>query len=166
MELTPHDLTYQIVINYTLKYNKRFNMLGSIKTSDDKLGIDEDNNLYIENESIFQGIKRWYFNQSRDRLFHYFQEHIGEYIHFVSKLIKYIQTRDPEQKYYDMLYLNCKCINNIMTGLEFVLEHYKDERRLQATLAAIIDKLIDIKSNCDEILKERKKNITNNPVQK
>ena len=142
---------YDIQCEKFAVFEKKLSIIKDIKVLD-KLGRDDDGNLYIDKYQWGQYIRRVYYKQSRSRTQKFLD---AEFIPFVIFLDKYLNLLESNPLFVLIVldtgfrkFTNkiCIFINEIIQGLYNLKKTYPDYKEIKCRIDSIIMTLVDFKT--------------------
>jgi hypothetical protein len=147
-----YNINYLIVIFD--KYKKNLEELKKIEYND-KLSFDDNDNIYIDKSNPLQFIKRWYYNENREKTYKILKKKLLDYEKYLSSVIYNlykVKNTEKIKKYGEEIIMFNK---EILEGLNNLYKTYEDkENKLLELLKKIIEK---IKLNNEEIKRKLNK---------
>ncbi len=147
----PVPSLYDIQCEKFAVFEKKLSIIKDINIQD-KLGRDDDGNLYIDKYQWGQYIRRVYYKQSRSRTQKFLDK---EFIPFVMFLDKYLNLLEPNPPFVltvlDISFRKftnkiCLFINEIIQGLYNLKKTYPDYKEIKCRIDSIIMTLVDFKT--------------------
>jgi hypothetical protein len=117
----------------------------------DKLARSDDAKYYIHAKSMmFNGVRRWWNNQSRERIVDFLKEDFECFMKFLDNFLRKFRLSYTNKEYVlsDNILL---FVNKIMFGLYNLKETYPNERKMICQVDSIILTFIDFKTNLNEL---------------
>ena len=138
-----HQYDYSNMIKTFESFREYFTALRSLQVGD-KIGYDENNNLYIDRSGYRQGIIRWYYKQSRTGAIDKLKSKIDEYILFI-RFIDNVYGETIDENHRSLVRSIIKNItilhNTITNALFFLSKTYKSDKKIHETIIMIKDSL-------------------------
>ncbi len=121
-------------------YQKKFCVLQNL-SSYDKIGIDDDDKLYIQKKTPWRYINRKMNNQNRTRLAEYLSTNINEYIKNLELLVNLFDSHKDIKK---ILENGIVYITGILGGIVYLRNYYNlknDANKISMTLESTNNRL-------------------------
>ncbi len=121
-------------------YQKKFCVLQNL-SSYDKIGIDDDDKLYIQKKTPWRYINRKMNNQNRTRLAEYLSKNINEYIKNIELLVNLFDSHKDIKK---ILENGIVYITGILGGIVYLRNYYNlknDANKISMTLESTNNRL-------------------------
>ena len=123
---------YGEVVNRFDKFYNTFKPLTELNTGD-KLGYDNEDNIYIDKQSMIQGFQRWYYNQKRGEVFGRFESQIKEYVLFI-RYVDQVYTNTIRVQDVTLLRALCLRIDSLtkilIESMSYLLITYKNDESI------------------------------------
>ena len=120
---------YEEVVNRFDSFYNMFKPLSGLNNGD-KLGYDNEDNIYIDKQSMFQGFQRWYYNQKRVDVFGRFESQVNDFILFI-RYVDQVYTNTIRLNDVTILRALCLRINKLTTllieSMSNLIGTYKDD---------------------------------------
>ena len=137
MDLLKRKYKYDIT-NLDTSAKTFMNKLECIKElkEGDKLGIDGEKRMYIDEKSYIQGIKRWYYNQNRTDVLNILFDELKEYCLFLKFIDNAYKSSSKKDKHIirsvieDIIPFN----NSIINGIYYLTLTYNEDEKHTSVL--------------------------------
>lgn len=130
-------------------FKNRLQCIGNI-TCGDKLSRGSDKLYYIHTKDMmFNGVRRWWTSQSRDKIVEYLKEDFESFMNFLDGLLRLLQLT-YSSRVFDLSENILELVNRIIFGLYNLKETYPGEKKVICQVDSIILTLIDFKANLNE----------------
>ena len=134
-----YDLTDKLTM-----YQAQIGNIQYLKISD-KIGFDEEGNLYINKGWSGQGIMRWYYNQNREKSLEKTLDVFELYHAFVRTFLEQMSNPPSYQKGYDEYVDFAELIqefnSKLVGGFDILIETYKDDTKYCKSLVNIRNRI-------------------------
>lgn len=139
-----YSYNYEELINSFDAFNDQFLLLENLKVGD-KIGFTMNNKLYIDENNYYQGLSRWYYNQTRENVFDKFSKMVKEYLLYL-RFVDDVHTNTQSIQYMHIvrgiIFRISKLSSILITALEFLKITYRDDTTIPTLLNTLC---IDIK---------------------
>jgi hypothetical protein len=135
-----------IIKDNNMKYfnscNLNINKLDELKSNEKCLVLDIIENIYIDSYSSFQHLKRWYYNENRDKTNKILKVLFYEYEIFLTMVIAGIQN-DTVEKDFKKLSVKCLFMNEkLLESLKILQNTYSTSKELVNTIQNIFFNIV------------------------
>lgn len=134
-----------MVLNFT-NFTTSLGILKDLEVGD-KLGVNEKDKLYIDKNSRFQHIRRWYYNQDRDKSMLHLTNLMSEYFILIEMIISSIRNtnklmlRINGDNFINFLIKVIELNNKCCEGLKVLCKTYEHDEEYVFGLDNLIEKL-------------------------
>jgi len=135
-------------------FKKKLDILTKLEIGD-KIGFDNNNDMYINHKSFFQPLIRSYYAQNRKNTIQHLNTIIKEYNIFLEMVYNSIKTKDictlliTKTNYIKLYKKTILLNNNIIIGLRKLVKTYENHNEICNCIEQIIKDLVDYKKKID-----------------
>ena len=125
-------------------FRKKLGILENLK-SGDKIGFDEQNEIYISVNNYIQGLSRWYYSQKREDVFRKLDEQLQEYLLYLRYVDDvYTNTTNIQNASIvkELILRISKLSTSIINALDVLRATYKDD-------VEVVKKIMSLKNSTD-----------------
>lgn len=125
-------------------FRKKLGILENLK-SGDKIGFDNSNNIYINENNYIQGLSRWFYSQKREEVFRKLDEYIQDYLLYL-RYVDDVYTNTKNLYYSNIVKQVITSISSLSTSiinaLDILRKTYQDD-------SEIVNKIMSLKNSID-----------------
>lgn len=123
---------------------------------DDKIGFDTQERIfYIDKNTMFQSVCRWYNKQNREKTIYYIQSYIKNVIDVSTRFMSYIENNIIEKNKIQEYEKPIMKLHKLFLNLEQIINtiHKTYQKQYDETEHKYIQILIDLKNMVNDIIK-------------